>query len=45
LDEEASALKFLYDAVNGAFVQSVFTMPPLVAQSSAFHKLEYILIG
>ncbi|RYR30295.1 hypothetical protein Ahy_A01g001490 isoform E [Arachis hypogaea] len=42
---QASALKFLYEAVNGAFVQSVFTSPPLVAQSSAFHKLEYILIG
>ena len=42
---QALALKFLYDAVNGACVQSVFTSPPLVAQSSAFHKLEYILIG
>jgi len=31
--------------VNGAFVQSVLTSPPLVAQLSAFHKLEYILIG
>ena len=42
---QALALKFLYDAVNGACVQSVFTSPPLVAQSSAFHRLEYILIG
>ena len=41
----ASALKFLYEAVNGAFDQSVFTRPPLVAQSSAFQRLEYILIG
>lgn len=31
--------------MNGAFVQSVLTSPPLVAQLSAFHKLEYILIG
>uniref|UniRef100_A0A9I9E7D2 Uncharacterized protein n=1 Tax=Cucumis melo TaxID=3656 RepID=A0A9I9E7D2_CUCME len=33
------------EASNGAWVQSVFTSPPLVAQLSAFHKLEYILIG
>ena len=42
---QASALKFLYEAVNGAWLQSVFTSPPLVAQSSASHKLEYILMG
>ena len=42
---QASALKFLYDAVNGAFDQSVFTLPPWVAQSSAFQRLEYILIA
>jgi len=39
------ALKFLKEAVNGAWLQSVFTSPPLVAQSSAFHRLEYNLIG
>jgi len=32
----AVAWKFLYDAVNGAFDLSVFTLPPWVAQSSAF---------
>jgi len=42
---QASALKFLYEAMNGAWLQSVFTSPPLVAQSSASHRLEYILIG
>ena len=42
---QALALKFLYDAVNGALHQSVLTRPPWVAQSSAFHRLEYILIG
>ena len=31
--------------MKGACVQSVLMSPPLVAQSSAFHKLEYILIG
>ena len=31
--------------MNGAFDQSVFTNPPLVAQSSAFHRLEYSLIA
>ena len=42
---QALALKFLYEAVKGAWLQSVFTKPPLVAQSSAFHRLEYILIA
>ena len=42
---QAFALKFLYKAVKGACVQSVLTSPPLVAQSSAFQRLEYILIG
>ena len=42
---QASALKFLYEAVKGAWLQSVLTSPPLVAQSSAFQRLEYILIG
>ncbi|KAK7822004.1 putative xyloglucan endotransglucosylase/hydrolase protein 23, partial [Quercus suber] len=42
---QAFALKFLYEAVKGACVQSVLTSPPLVAQSSAFQRLEYILIG
>lgn len=37
---QASALKFWKDAVKGAFVQSILTMPPLVAQSSAFQILE-----
>ena len=41
----ALALKFLYDAVNGALLQSVLTKPPLVAQSSAFQRLEYIFIA
>lgn len=36
----AWALKFLYEAVNGALLQSVFTSPPRVAQSSAFQRLE-----
>lgn len=40
-----SSLKFLYEAVKGAWVQSVLTRPPLVAQSSAFQRLEYILMG
>ena len=40
-----SSLKLLYEAVKGAWVQSVLTRPPLVAQSSAFQRLEYILIG
>lgn len=31
--------------MNGALDQSVLTRPPLVAQSSAFHKLAYNLIG
>lgn len=39
-----SALKFLYEAVKGAWDQSVLTRPPLVAQSSAFQRLEYILM-
>jgi hypothetical protein len=30
--------------VKGARVQSVLIRPPLVAQSSAFQRLEYILI-
>ncbi|MCH93084.1 hypothetical protein A2U01_0014032, partial [Trifolium medium] len=42
---QACALKFLYVAVNGAWAQSVFTSPPLVAQFSAFHRLEYILMA
>ena len=42
---QALALKFLYEAVKGAWPQSVFTSPPLVAQSSAFQRLEYILMG
>ena len=42
---QALALKFLYEAVNGAWLQSVLTSPPLVAQSSAFQRLEYILIA
>lgn len=42
---QALALKFLYDAVNGAFDESVFTLPPCVAQSSAFQRLEYTLIA
>lgn len=42
---QALALKFLKEAVKGAFDQSVFTRPPMVAQSSAFHRLAYILIG
>ena len=37
---QALAFKFLYEAVKGACFQSVFTRPPCVAQSSAFHKLE-----
>ena len=37
--------EFLKEAVNGASLQSVLTRPPLVAQSSAFHRLEYILIA
>ncbi|MFS7985568.1 hypothetical protein Hanom_Chr11g00999931 [Helianthus anomalus] len=41
----ALALNFRYEAVKGALVQSVFTRPPWVAQSSAFHKLAYTLIG
>lgn len=32
-------------ALNGALLQSVFTRPPCVVQSSAFHRLEYILIA
>ncbi|KAJ8433759.1 hypothetical protein Cgig2_025922 [Carnegiea gigantea] len=37
---------FLSDrAVNGALVQSILTRPPWIAQSSAFQRLEYILIG
>ena len=43
--KHALALKFLYDAVKGACVQSVFTSPPLVAESSAFQRLEYNLMG
>ena len=31
--------------MKGALDQSVFTNPPLVAQSSAFQRLEYILMG
>jgi len=42
---QAFALKFLYEAMNGALVQSVFTIPPLVAQLSAFQRLEYILMA
>ena len=42
---QAFALKFLYEAVKGVYVQSVLTSPSLVAQSSAFQRLEYILIG
>ncbi|XLR01700.1 hypothetical protein S83_067898, partial [Arachis hypogaea] len=38
------AFKFLKEAVNGAWLQSVFTSPPLVAQSSAFERLEYNFI-
>ena len=41
---QALALKFLKDAVKGAWFQSVLTRPPLVAQSSAFQRLEYILM-
>ena len=42
---QAFALKFLYEAVKGACVQSVLTSPPLVAQSSAFQRLECIFIA
>ena len=38
------ALKFVYDVVNGAFDESVLTLPSWVAQSSAFQGLEYTLI-
>lgn len=37
---QASALKFLKEAVKGAFVQSVLTRPPIVAQSLASQRLE-----
>lgn len=40
-----STWKLLYEATNGALDQSVFSSPPLVAQSSAFHRLEYIFMG
>ncbi|GER41768.1 methionine aminopeptidase 1B [Striga asiatica] len=43
--EQANALKFVYEAVKGAWLQSVFTSPPLVAQSSAFQRLEYTHMG
>eukprot|EP01018_Ginkgo_biloba_P003172 Gb_22328 [translate_table: standard] len=33
--------KFLYVDTNGACDQSVFTSPPFVAHSSAFHMDEY----
>lgn len=42
---QALELKFLREAVNGGCDQSVLTSPPLVAQSSAFQRLEVILIG
>ena len=42
---QAFALKFLYKAVKGAYVQSVLTSPPLIAYTLAFQRLEYILIG
>lgn len=42
---QAFAVKFLKVAVNGALVQSVLTRPPIVAQSSAFQRLAYTLIG
>lgn len=42
---QAVAVKFLKAAVKGSLVQSVFTRPPLVAQSSAFQRLAYTLIG
>lgn len=41
----AWVLKFLYEAVKGALLQSVLTSPPRVAQSSAFQRLEYIHIA
>ncbi|ONK72213.1 uncharacterized protein A4U43_C04F17010 [Asparagus officinalis] len=31
--------------MNGAWLQSVFTLPPCVAQSSAFHTDAYIFMG
>lgn len=42
---QPSIWKPLYEAMKGALDQSVFSSPPLVAQSSAFHRLEYIFIG
>ncbi|CAN6482146.1 unnamed protein product [Victoria cruziana] len=38
-------LMLLKVAVKGAFVQSVLTRPPCVAQSSASHRLAYNLIA
>ncbi|PKI59846.1 hypothetical protein CRG98_019728 [Punica granatum] len=34
-----------YEAVKGVLDESVLMRQPLTAQSSAFHRLEYILIG
>ena len=42
---QALALKFQYEAVKRALVQSVFSLPPCVAQLSAFQRLKYTLIG
>ena len=44
-DSQPSTWNPLQDAMNGALDQSVFSSPPRVAQSSAFHRLEYIFIG
>ncbi|KAL8130070.1 hypothetical protein V2J09_019225 [Rumex salicifolius] len=44
-EEQELILKSLKEAVNGALLQSAFTLPPCVAQSSAFQRLEYIFIG
>lgn len=42
---QPSTWKLLYVAMKGALDQSVFSSPPLVAQSSAFQRLEYIFMG
>nr|ACN33275.1 unknown [Zea mays] len=42
---QASALKPRKEATKGALDQSALTRPPCVAQSSAFHRLAYSLMG
>ena len=43
--QDSLASKFRYEAVNGAWFQSVSAKPPLNTKSLALLRLEYILIG